>query len=1356
MVKSPLRYRRIALDPAEVRKTRELLGLTQREAGELLGGGPNAFAKYEAGTVKPSAAVVSLLRVLQANPSGVHALRQHPTDLAPSSLPLPLAVTAEQIGALGGANLPDLLRLTLSAEALAHGLPADGIHVASGTDTADGGEDGRIEWKGGQDRTPFLPSSLCQFQLKAGPISPAQAGREVLTRDGEVKEMVRPVLENGGHYIVLCAQPYTKKQVEAREDRLRETLRSKDIELDDGQVVFRDADQMAMWVNHHPAVASWVLERTTAGLPGPLRSWRHWSRRAEHFQSPWVADERLPQLRSFLRERAAIAEPQHVARLVGLAGIGKSRLALEAFRSADQEDATGAALSSLVLYADEHEADPRNIRAAVQDLADSSARAIVVVDSCSPETHGILAGTVLGGGSNLSLLTIDDEVPTGTLDSRTMRLPEAPSEVTDSIIERALPGLQSEDQRRLARFSKGYPRIAIRVAQAWMQSTPLAHATDDHLVDAFILGRSPGEPDVLRKSAALLATFGLVTIEQPNGWLSDIARLGRGVSEADLYANAKNLAARGIGRQRGRYFSIEPRPIALKLAERQWTEWTRDQWDAVLTGTGNSTAGLMNKSLNVEAAKQLALLNTVGVSKAVAEHVCRFGGPFDEAGLMPGSGNTEVLSLLAEIDVATVIAQLERSLVDVQDLESVRDDERRHLVWALEKVAFDATTFEEGARWLLRLAAAENETWANNATGQFVALFPLFLGNTEADSSARLSFLDEVLSSKEHADIRLGIRALDGALELDHFMRTAGAETHGTRPALESWRPATNREATEYLAGCVQRLSTLATSDDELLALAHDSLGRRLADLIRHGFIDIAETAVEAISPRAGHWPVALNGLQFLIEHFATGLNPPTIDRVRGLIDKLQPQSLETRTRYLVTDMPWDYLGGKDVGYDEQLQRQQEAVRVLAAELTGEPQTLRSLLPQLSQGQQRMTHVLGQAIGELSDPWEYWLEPILQAVADAPEEARHFGLLVGYIGSIAKDKPTVVEALKRQSAVSPIFAPALPLMCSTAPTPSGIATTDIALLVAALEGGFLPPRWIRWDTVGRGLRDSPPAVAAPLFDAMLDHSAQGFESALDLIGLYIHDEPERLEGLRPQVRKIAENATRWKWGEQMALYHFEQIMTWMLEKGRQDRDASATALALAKAVVDVEDYDQTHPLKPVIPPLLAELPEVSWPLIGQTIVNADPLQSFLLESMLGEWRFGQRRDSFPILSLPVDTLFAWCHAYPDQAPAFAAKIVPVFGDSESDPTVHPVLVRLIEEFGDREDVDSAIVGNMHTGGWAGPEEGYWTPYQEPVGKLLNHPSPKVRKWAKDTLRWLAKTIDAARTRDAEEEALFGE
>jgi HTH-type transcriptional regulator/antitoxin MqsA len=57
------------LSPTEVAAIRAKLGLSQRKAGELLGGGPRAFQKYEAGTQAVSTPMSNLLRLLANDPT---------------------------------------------------------------------------------------------------------------------------------------------------------------------------------------------------------------------------------------------------------------------------------------------------------------------------------------------------------------------------------------------------------------------------------------------------------------------------------------------------------------------------------------------------------------------------------------------------------------------------------------------------------------------------------------------------------------------------------------------------------------------------------------------------------------------------------------------------------------------------------------------------------------------------------------------------------------------------------------------------------------------------------------------------------------------------------------------------------------------------------------------------------------------------------------------------------------------------------------------------------------------------------------------------------------------------------------
>ena len=1328
----------------------------------MLGGGPRAFTKYEAGTIRPRTSVVRLLRVLEANPRALASLKGRKLPPAPAAHVLPFEVTGEHIGRLTAETFPQLLRRLLSAEAQTHSLPECGIHVAGSITTADGGEDGRIQWTGGPAHTAFLQSRFTQFQVKAGKVSPGAAAREVVGRNGQVKPMVRSALAARGYYVMLCAHPYTYQQIVRRENHMRAALRDAGMDINDDQVTFRGAEWIVDWVNRHPSVAAWVKQQTRPGTVGPFRSWFHWASRPEHAASNRVDDDRLPGLREPVRDAAS--GPRGVVRVVGPSGIGKSRHVLEALRPSEEGEDRGYSLADLVLYTDESEAGALAINDVVQALAENRQRAVIVVDRCSPDTHRMLVGMVQRNESSLSLITIDDEIPSD-LGDRTVvevtehetivRVAEAPSSVTEGIIRSACPGLPSEDFRRLAHFSKGFPKIARLVAQAWAASRSVAHATDEQLAETFVLGRRTDGRDLLLQSARLLAAFRLVRMDHPDGdHLAEVAACGQSLSAADLRAGFNRLIDRGVARRRGWSVILQPRPIALRLAERQWRDWSLAEWEEILAGDASP-------DLKVGAAKQLALLNSTGIAQRVVQHVCRPGGPFDGTEGIVSPGHSEVISALAEIDAFLVAGQIRRSLGEFPDLQVVRGDIRRHLVWALDKIAFHPDGFEEGAHLLLRLALAENESYANNATGQFVALFPVVLGNTAADGPARLRLLKELAQSSDPQQRKIVADALIAGSVTGHFSRSMGAETHGSRPALASWLPATRDEARAYIQGCVDLLVEFTTGSDPVADAARIGLGKNLRSLAAGGFVDVVEATVHRVGAACDSWPEAMQALGDFLAYEGKRSEPDIAARVRSLMEALQPQELDARVRFLVTEMSWDYLRDDEEDHEQTYARQRDAVRDFAAELLGKPDSLRGLLPRMSrqlgprEGRypQRMTGPFGEAMAEFPDFPPQWLDSITQALHDVPENDRDFDLLSGHLVGINKNYPHEVERFKERAAESDVLAPALPLVCWRL----GIVASDIDLVLSGVAAGRLPPwRLLQW-TLGGKLDQVEVHAIAPLFDALLGHGAQGYVVALNLIGMYAFQRQEVLEGLRSQLRKAAENLTRWDLSRSdgSAEHHFGTLMQWLLDKGREDSEARAAALTLARALVSGQEGTAQRMVQPAIRRLLAGFPEISWQVIGQAILS-DPVRGWRLGYLLGSRLSSDERHDPAILSLPEDVLFAWCRANSNGAPAFAATVLPVLTTYDREAqghSLHPCMARLLDEFGDCEDVLREVGGNIDSYcGWGSPA-GYFAIHEAPLSRLRDeHSSARVRRWARTTLREIAAHSEGIRRQDEEWEA----
>lgn len=1319
-----------AMTPLEVRRIRERLGLTQAEAGELLGGGVRAFQKYESGTIAPAASVVNLLRLLDADPSALATLTGAKTTPLDASGLRPFEVSAAHVAALSPRKLTTLVRRLATAEVVASGISADSVQLASNITAADAGEDARVEWSSGPSRTEFLPARRCSIQIKASQISPSEAARDITDRDGKVEAAIAETLKVGGCYLLLCSRPYTKNKIELRERSMQAAAQS--LSPSPNQLRFYDADRLADWVNRHPSVATWVLEQTQPGQTAGFESWNHWAGRHEHESSEFIDDPRLHILEQ--RLLPVLRSERAWARVVGLSGIGKSRLTLELLGRAKEP-----ALAELVMYADAQAIEQRGLLSRIQAIADSALRAVLVIDRCEQQTHQDIVGLVSRVGSRLSLVTIDHEIP-DHLDSATILVPKADDVVIEQLLDTTAPGLNADDVRRLRKFSDGHPLIAIRAAIAARADNSALPVSDQALVDRIVLGRQTTN-DKLRKTAELFSLWGVVaTPDATPDEYSFIASMASRLTAEDVHEAVVEMTYRSLFQKRGRLITVQPRPIALALAKRAWEKMLKSNWDRILFPCG--PAGMAER-----AARQLSLLNTDEISLRVAANACRIGGPFDSLEALCSEEASRVISYLAEVDAPIVTRLLSRILANATSgqLLKIRGGARRNLVWSLQKLAFVPETFVAAADLMRKLASAENEKWGNNATGCFESFFPVLLGDTAADGPTRLSVLDGAL--KDSADSSLALKALLSATKVDHFSRSVGPEQHGLRPPLQPWHP-TRGEAHDYLASCLERLTAIALRDDTLGNEARSALGNRLRSLMTHGLADQTESTVRRIVDERGPlWPEATSSLGDALVYDAKGPKEHLVPRIQELLRLLTPENLDEKIEFLISKMPWDWPCEEDIPFEAKAQRQSAAVRELAVDLLQHRDILLKAVPALSRGSHRMAWTFGEALGEMSAELR---APIVDAyLATAPAD-RNECLMVGYFCGRAKVDPDVVAAFKKEAVSSTELANTLGPLCWG----TGISAADVLLVRQGLQKKTIRPFALRqWATGGVLAKRAAPDVQ-PLFDALFELDAEGFSVGLDLLGMYAFQAKERLNELRPQVRKIAANLKRAKGGRsQMDSHHLEQILAWALSQGRSDADARFVALELGKRVValaEEDNYDATELIKPLLPRLLAEYGDIVWPLISSALV--DTAATWRFEQILGDDYSFDGGKNPALLSLGEEALLAWCYAKPEVGPAFTASIAPLLVVSDGAPTkkFHPLVRRIIDEFGEREDVQDALSRNMGTFGWSGSVTTYYAQFQEPVQELVNHPKPAVRAWAQQFLREVESSIEFAQQRDDEQ------
>lgn len=165
-------------------------------------------------------------------------------------------------------------------------------------------------------------------------MGPAKCRAEVLVeRDGvlSLKPRVADIVERGGGYI-LCYSRYCEGQhVTERIHKFREAFAeiAGQIKADAVTIDVYGAEKLASWANEHASAIAFVQNCLGRSIPADLQTWSSW----EGMHQSLLAYHTNPARNAIMADlRGVLGNQRGVARVAGLSGLGKSRMALELFR----------------------------------------------------------------------------------------------------------------------------------------------------------------------------------------------------------------------------------------------------------------------------------------------------------------------------------------------------------------------------------------------------------------------------------------------------------------------------------------------------------------------------------------------------------------------------------------------------------------------------------------------------------------------------------------------------------------------------------------------------------------------------------------------------------------------------------------------------------------------------------------------------------------------------------------------------------------------------------------------------------------------------------------------------------------
>jgi hypothetical protein len=615
---------------------------------------------------------------------------------------------------------------------------------------------------------------------------------------------------------------------------------------------FYGADKIARWANQHIGIVTWLL----GALGRPRGGWQphgNWSAAAEpggvylfdDTSRAKVGGAFVPMPEAVARVREQLSSPGGAVRLIGLSGMGKTRLAEALF---DERLDAGVTLPrAWAIYADAGLGPAISPALLTEQIAVSRTEAVIVVDNCAQRLHGQLAQIVKQDASRASVLTIDYDVDGEGTPGLLVMLGENSEQVLRELLDQRFPGLSEAERRHLAEFSGGNARIALKIAEASGPQVDLSKLKDNELLDRlFQTDRKDIDSSAPLCAAAASLVFAFYAKDY-DGHAAEYPVLAgiAGVTPELFYRNLAVFLDWGVAQMRGPQRAVMPQPLANMLA----APFIR-QSDPV-TLIARFAAG--PPRLFASFARRIGQLHDEPAAVEIAGQLLAAAGSLGQPSLLDET-MSKAFVRVAPANPEAALAAIERDLTGPNRYKLlVPDERRREFAQLLVLIAHDARFFYRVIAVLVEFTRADGEVREElRARRHLLERFWPILSFTLATQAQRLPSIDAMLASPEEDVVLLGVEALDHMLDAGHFNSSLELE-FGARALLTEWRPYNGDGYESWFKAAYDRLVSLSHGAGAPALRARELIAQHFREQVSAGFAGLAMEAMRQVRGN-GFW----------------------------------------------------------------------------------------------------------------------------------------------------------------------------------------------------------------------------------------------------------------------------------------------------------------------------------------------------------------------------------------------------------------------------------------------------------------------------------------------------------------------
>lgn len=555
-----------------------------------------------------------------------------------------------------------------------------------------------------------------------------------------------------------------------------------------------------------------------------------------------------------------LTEPYRLIQFMGLSGIGKSRMIFEIFHEIDNSNN----------YYCSNASDDRLLNELSTFLRERmNEEGVIVLDDCNGDAFSKISKLRLEINTKYKIIGIYNDTEDIVRERGVNQLYLNRRDLLDSVNQYiqdqiGLLGNQAENiVRQIQDISDGFPVVAIKAIQSYRENGVTNLMNEDELWKKMCGYQSLTVDE--RVALQSLSLFEPLGYEQEFARDYQMVKYNENITPFDynhlkiddifekLVKSYKNKELIEIN---SCWLLVRPLPLAVWLVGQWFRNCGQNRFVQVLNDLDaiqeQAQANRMKRAL----CKRIQNMQDNEKAKYLFERLMAVGAPFHYEEVVCSDFGSQLFLAISTVNPVAVTNCL-YDVVMPQSIDwtkNIKGDVRRNYIWCLERLSMPETTFRKAALLLAKFSLAENESWANNATGQLLQLFHVALSGTETTLRQRLDVIEELRTLGDEY-IPIVLKVIDSAFSYSHFSRNAGYE-HIDGKVYTDFEPM-GVDICEYWEGCIKILGELLQYRPDSVNQIADIIVSHVYDLsLRSGCYDYLEKLINmVVNARGNEWP---------------------------------------------------------------------------------------------------------------------------------------------------------------------------------------------------------------------------------------------------------------------------------------------------------------------------------------------------------------------------------------------------------------------------------------------------------------------------------------------------------------------